>query len=155
MIHTLSKARSLIGVLILFPLFIACDPLEDLTHPQFKEGRVQVLYEGITTTGGGERAEFSLINDSTTTVEYFAYSVDQPHYSTEMLSDTGWVYLFWNWCGTGASNLELPADSSQTFYASLPYESCTWRMMISIWDPGAESGYILYSEPIIYTKESL
>lgn len=114
-------------------------------------GRVQILYKGITTEDSIEWANFTLLNDSTVDISYFAYNANHPHYSTQMLSDTGWVWLMWNWCGTGASYLPLESGTSMDFRTGLPHLDCTWRVILGIHCDSGSNDFILGSDPIPYT----
>jgi len=109
---------------------------------------VRIEYLGSSTSGNTDLATFKLVNDSTSSIQYFAYDITSLHYSTEVLTDTGWVYLFWNWCGTGAEYFELEAGSSVEFQTFLPDSSCTWRVLTSISDMTGSNGYILRSESL-------
>ncbi len=117
----------------------------------FESGRVQLFYEGIQFSDSNEVASFILLNDSTVDVQYFAYSQTSLHYSTEVLSDTGWVYLFWNWCGTGAEYHVLESGSSTRFETHLPQEDCTWRVLVNIADMEHTMSYTLRSAGIEFT----
>lgn len=113
---------------------------------------VRIEYLGETSGTYADLASFNLVNDSTASIQYFAYDKISPHYSTEALTDTGWVYLFWNWCGTGAEYFELEAGASVEFTTLLPDTSCTWRVLVSVTDMSLTNGYILRSENLEFTR---
>lgn len=132
---------------------ISCDlfgPEENLGNEVLDAVRIEYL--GSTSSSYADLATFKLVNDSTSSIQYFAYDVSSLHYSTEVLTDTGWVYLFWNWCGTGAEYFELEAGTSIDFKTFLPDTSCTWRLLVSVSDMTGSNGYILYSENLDYSS---
>ncbi|NQV50590.1 MAG: hypothetical protein HQ507_08835 [Candidatus Marinimicrobia bacterium] len=111
---------------------------------------IRINYNGITQDEGQSLASFSIVNDSTESIQYFGYDPQSMHYSTEMLTDTGWVYLSWNWCGTGASYYPLEPDSQIEFRTGLPSNSCTWRVLLNISDMELTTSHMLKSESIQY-----
>lgn len=96
-------------------------------------------------------ASFTMVNDSPESIKYFAYDATSPHYSTEALADTGWAYLMWNWCGTGAEYFNLGTDLSFNFLVMLPNENCTWRVILNTTDMDDSNYRILRSESIEYS----
>lgn len=135
-------------------LLIECDsvtPKKLIGNDNPDYGTVHIVYNGITSEDHQSVASFSLINDSTEAIQYFAYSKHSLHYSTEVLTDTGWVYLMWNWCGTGASYYVLEVDSSVQFCTVLPQDNCTWRVLVDITDMEYENHYTLRSEEIDFS----
>ena len=134
-------------------LFLSCEaPSSEAAEELFEPGRIQILYQGVTQTDPPQ-AHFLLYNDSTVTIQYFAYDVEDLHYSTETLTDTGWAYLMWNWCGTGAEYFDLRPQESIHFQTALPQESCTWRVLASITIPEQEYYGRLYSEALEYNTQ--
>lgn len=136
---------------LLFVLVISCglvDTQESLE--KLESGRAYISYNGIISNNGSLQASFTMVNDSAETIQYFAYASAQPHYSTEVLTDSGWVYLFWNWCGTGAEYFSLESGSSFEFTTNLPYESCTWRVMINVSGQEGANAHFVRSEGIEY-----
>lgn len=130
-------------------IIVACsDPVDDRDGDPLEPGRVQILYKGIVNDDGTSWAMFTLVNDSTEDLEYFAYNAAQPHYSTEMLSDTGWTWLMWNWCGTGASYHTLGSGEEVDFKTGLPHLDCTWRVILSATCDPETSGFIVRSRAI-------
>jgi len=132
-------------------LFISCG-IVDTKEPRetLEIGQPYIIYNGIVSNNGSSQASFTMVNDSTETIQYFAYTPAEPHYSAEVLTDSGWVYLFWNWCGTGAEYFSLESDSSFEFTTNLPYESCTWRVMINVSDQEGTNTYFVRSEGLEY-----
>ena len=112
---------------------------------------VHLEYNGIIPTENGQMASFSMVNDSTHAIQYFAYSEEYPLYSAEALTDTGWTNLMWGWCGTGAEFYPLEPNSTIDFLGMLPTYSCTWRLVLDITDMDSVSSHRLRSENIIYT----
>ncbi len=138
---------------LLFTGLLACESVEDeRLFENSPRSALQISYNGIQTEQGVSLASFTLINDSTESIQYFAYSQALPHYSTEELSDSGWVYLFWNWCGTGADWHLLDPGSMIEFTTPLPDHDCTWRVVLSVVDPGYNTGFSLYSQGLQFTK---
>jgi len=140
-------------VLLILGVLTACNSVYD---PTFEDTKIlhspRIVYEGIQSEAGFSSANFTLRNDSTESITYFAYSENALHYSSEVLSDTGWVYLLWNWCGTGAEYLPLEAKAEVEFGTSLPPYSCTWRVLVTISGDEQEWAQLLYSEPLEYVK---
>jgi len=108
-------------------------------------------YEGQVLAEGGYTASFSLVNDSTGSIQYFGYTEVYPLYSAQARSDTGWTNLMWGWCGTGTTNFSLESGSSISFQTMLPNEACTWRLVLDITDMNMDTSRRAYSEDIIYT----
>lgn len=115
-------------------------------------GRLQILYKGITHHVGWDAAAFTLYNDSTSSISYFAYSPTSILYGTEALTDTGWTRLMYGWCGTGASYYELAPHESIDFETTLPQESCTWRVFFQVSENATTPLYTLRSNLIEYYK---
>ncbi len=111
---------------------------------------VRIIYNGLAQEQNASLASFTLVNDSADSLQYFGYDQQSMHYSTEALADTGWTYLFWNWCGTGADYHILEPDNQVDFYTSLPNQSCTWRVVLSISDMDSSNTYLLKSESLLY-----
>jgi len=135
-------------VAFVFLLLLSCESVETDMYMEY-DGypNVRIEYNGITSNSDILQASFTLVNDSTASLQYYAYDIDSPHYSTEVLSDSGWVYLFWNWCGTGADWYPLEAGTSIDFNTTLPSHSCTWRVVLSI----VGEPFVLYSNGIQFT----
>jgi|GEM_PF-393393 len=132
---------------------MACEsPHEQTLDDQPVPGTVQLVYNGISTEESVTAANFTLYNDSTVTIHYFAYDENNLHYSSEVLSDTGWAYLFWNWCGTGAEYLPLEPQQEISFRTSLPPTSCTWRLLVNISDDSLDWSQLRRSAPIVFVK---
>ena len=112
---------------------------------------VHIDYNGIIPTESGQIASFTIVNDSTQSIQYFGYSETNLLYNEEALADTGWTSLMWGWCGTGAAYYVLEPDSSRDFEAFLPLNSCTWRLVLEITDVNMENTRLLRSEPIQFT----
>ena len=142
--------KVIINVILFVLVIVSCDVFEP-EEALKQEGTIHLQYDGIVSTQSGDKAAFTLVNDSTAGIQYFAYDATSPHYSTEALADTGWAYLNWNWCGTGAEYFELESGTSIQFYTSLPYESCTWRVMLSLAPMDLTSSRILRSDEITYS----
>ena len=131
---------------------MACDTIEpDENLEQERLESIHLDYEGIVQLEWGQAASFNLVNDSTETIQYFAYSEDSPLYNAEVLADTGWTILWWGWCGTGAEYFDLEPGSEVAFYSMLPPTSTTWRLLLSVADPGEENYQWIRSENIHYT----
>lgn len=141
----------IISCLTLIMLSCGVVDTQETLKKEIAEGTPYVTYNGIVSEDGNSQASFTMVNDSTETIQYFAYSATAPHYSTEVLSDTGWVYLLWNWCGTGADYISLEPGSSFDFVTQLPYEDCSWRVLISVANLDYSNSYILRSEAIEYS----
>jgi hypothetical protein len=144
----LTTALSIISTLMLIWNCEAVDSEDPISLQE--PGAVRIVYNGINQNGDQSLASFSIINDSTGSLQYFAYDFQSMHYSTEMQTDTGWVYLAWNWCGTGASYFPLEPQSQVEFHTGLPANSCTWRVLLSIADMDFTTSAILRSESIQY-----
>lgn len=151
MILSINRSITLLPLLIFIGLIASCIEPGSSGNDPIEPGSVQILYRGIVDEGDQSWAMFTLTNDSTEDIEYFAYSAMQPHFSTEMLSDSGWTWLFWNWCGTGASYFPLKSGSSMDFKTGLPHLDCTWRVVLSASCDPDEGGFIVSSRPIDYT----
>jgi len=146
--------KHLTHVLILLTIFILiwnCEAVdsEDAIAQQ-ELGAVRILYNGLIHEGDQSLASFSIVNDSTESIQYFAYDLYSMHYSTEMHTDTGWVYLAWNWCGTGASYFPLEPDAQVEFKTGLPLNSCTWRVLLNISEMDLTSSHMIRSESLQY-----
>jgi hypothetical protein len=147
--------RAGLSVLISWGLLslMACEsPAEQMLENQPVPGTIQLVYKGVSTEESVTAANFTLHNDSTGTIHYFAYDENNLHYSSEVLSDTGWAYLFWNFCGTGAEYLPLEPTQEVSFRTSLPPNSCTWRLLVNISDDSQEWGQLRRSAPIEFVK---
>lgn len=143
-------------LLVILVVFTACDvidPDEKLNRQiseQTDNESVHLDYNGIISTDEGQVASITLANDSTHTIQYFAYSESFLLYNEEARTDTGWTNLMWGWCGTGAEYYPLQPGESINFEAFLPLSSCTWRLVLEI--AGLNMEYIgqIRSENIIY-----
>ena len=132
-------------VLVFISLFIAasCDTVES-NEP----GTLHINYNGIEEGEYGSVATFLIVNDSTETISYWGYDEKNPHYSTEVLTDTGWTYLMYNWCGTGTIPIELEPGTYSKFTTPLPSYGCTWRVMLGVSVLESEKYYTLKSDKI-------
>ena len=146
------KKRQFLSWVFLILILGACEAVEeDFMAEKSLQSEVYIAYNGIIQTENGTAASFTVVNDSSASIQYFGYSENAPHYSTEVLTDTGWVYLFWNWCGTGAEWQVLERDASFNFDTGLPYEESTWRIVLNV--SATENLYAneLRSQAISYT----
>ena len=141
-----------VGVLFISAVVLwnceAVAPDESLTLDD--PGVIRIIYNGLSQDGERSQASFTLVNDSTESIQYFAYDPVSMHYSTEALADTGWAYLAWNWCGTGADYQPLEAGNQVDFFTDLPATSCTWRVVLNIADMDLTTSYMLRSESLLY-----
>ena len=150
-----STLKSLPLLFMLLCTLVACsNPGEPLIDDTVESGKVQILYRGITQDIDGTWAEFTLVNDSTELLSYFAYDANHPHYSTEMLSDSGWTWLFWNWCGTGAEYFPLESGGRVDFKTSLPHIDCTWRVLVGATCNPDSGSFMLRSRSIDYATSN-
>ncbi|NQT64507.1 MAG: hypothetical protein HQ556_16210 [Candidatus Marinimicrobia bacterium] len=146
------RTMKMLKVLVALIFLVSCEltgPDENLMNEG--EGTIRLEYRGLEWAEGGFMPSFSLVNDSTETIQYFGYGVSYPLYNAEALADTGWTDLMWGWCGTGAEFYPLEPDSSIQFLGMLPSYSCTWRLVLYITEMDSVSSRILRSENIIYT----
>jgi len=142
---------TLLSILWVLVLIWNCDAVDPDEAMRLEDpGAVRIIYNGLSQEGDASLASFTIVNDSTESIQYFAYDSHSMHYSTETLTDTGWVYLSWNWCGTGASYFTLEPEDKVDFYTSLPNTSCTWRVVLSIADLELSTSYLLWSESLLY-----
>ena len=117
------------AAITLLVLMVSCEinnPEENLTGEG--AGTIRLEYQGLEWAEGGFMPSFSLVNDSTETIQYYGYGETYPLYSAEALADTGWTNLMWGWCGTGAEFYSLEPSSSIQFLGMLPSYSCTWQI---------------------------
>ena len=140
--HLLPFFLPLISLSFLF----SCDTLESN-----ESGTVKIIYSGIEESQNGSVAAFLLVNDTTETVQFWAYGEEAPLFSTEVLSDTGWTYLMYNWCGTGSSPIELDPGSKTKFTTSLPHYDCTWRVILGISVANSDKYYNVKSNEIEFS----
>ena len=139
-------------VFVVMVLLVSCglnDPEGNLEGE--RSGTVYMEYNGMVWAEGGFAPSFSLVNDSSATIQYFAYSETYPLFNAEALSDTGWTNLMWGWCGTGAEFITLEPDSSIKFMGFLPNYSCTWRLVLDIIEIDSVNSHQIRSENIVYT----
>jgi len=139
-------------VFVVMVLLVSCginDPDGNIEGERL--GTVYMEYNEMVWAEGGFVPRFSLVNDSSATIQYFGYSKTYPLFNAEALSDTGWTNLMWGWCGTGVEYFSLNPDSSISFSFFLPYYSCTWRLVLDITELVSVSSRRLYSENIVYT----
>ncbi len=148
----MQQMMKLFKILVSLSFLVSCGIMDpDENQLGGDEGSIHIEYLGQEWTEGGYAPLFSLVNDSTETVQYFGYSESYPLFSAEALSDTGWTNLMWGWCGTGASFYALEPDSSIQFLGMSPSYSCTWRLVLDITEMDSLSSRRLRSENIIYT----
>ncbi|NQV42911.1 MAG: hypothetical protein HQ506_11210 [Candidatus Marinimicrobia bacterium] len=142
----------LFKLVVVVTLLVSCgimDPGKE--NIMSDEGAIRIEYLGLEWAEGGYAPRFSLVNDSTETVQYVGYGETYPLYSAEAFSDTGWTNLMWGWCGTGAEFYALEPNSSVEFLAAQPNSSCTWRLVLDITDIDSVGSRRLRSENIGYT----
>ncbi len=53
-----------------------------------------------------------LTNNTTESVLYLGFSKSSPLKTVEVLSDTGWTVVIWDWCATGADRHEVKPNES-------------------------------------------
>ncbi len=140
--RTLQTIMLFLSISILF----SCD-----TVNSNESGTLHIKYIGIEKVEYGTVAAFLLVNDTTETINYLAYGEENPHYSTEVLTDSGWTYLMWNWCGTGTSPVHFEPGSKMKFTTALPRYDCTWRVILSVSVVSSDKFYTLKSENIEYS----
>jgi len=145
-VFTIKNNIIIILQFIILSILFSCNNVES-----YKSGAVQIRYTGVEEGEYGSVASFLLVNDSTETVEFWAYGEEFPHYSTEVLTDTGWIYLMWNWCGTGTSPVEFKPGDKMKFTTSLPNYNCTWRVLLGVSVVDSENYYTVKSNEIIYS----
>ena len=146
------KMMQISKVLVVMVLLVSCginNPEEKLEGE--RSGTVFLEYNGMVSTRGGDVPSFTLMNDSTETIQYFGYSKIYPLFNAEAHTDTGWTHLMWGWCGTGAEYFNLDPDSSISFMGFSPNYSCTWRLVLDIVEIDSVNFRQIRSENIIYT----
>lgn len=141
--------KNVLNIILFFislSISISCDSVESN-----ETGTVQILYNGIEKGEYGKAASFLLINDSTEIIEFWGYDEKSPLYSSEVLTDTGWTYLMWNWCGTGASPVKFSPGDRIKFITPLPNIDCTWRVILGVKVAESEEYYTVKSKEIVYS----
>jgi len=143
------------NIVVIMVLLISCgvtDP--DDTLEADPSGTIYIEYNGMVATESSLTPSFSLVNDSTVTIQYFGYSKINPLFNAEAKTDTGWTHLMWGWCGTGADYFALDPDSSVTFLGLLPSYSCTYRLVLDIIELDTSTSRQIRSESIDFTLSS-
>jgi len=140
---SIKKHLILIPIILSASLFYSCDTVQSN-----ESGTLHIKYTGIEEGEYGTVASFLIVNDTTATVNFWAYGGETPLYSTEVLTDSGWTYLMHSWCATGASSIEFKAGARKRFVTSLPNYDCTWRVILGVSIVDSEKYYTLKSDEI-------
>ncbi len=74
-------------------------------------------------------AELELSNTTDSSIFYLGYSKSTPLKRVEVLSDTGWTTVAWDWCATGASSQEVLPNESVIVYAPVMRRNVTTRVL--------------------------
>ena len=138
--------KNILNFILLFTFLLlvcSCDAVESN-----ESGTLHIKYTGVEEGEYGTVATFLMGNDTTETISYLAYGEESPHYSTEVLTDSGWTYLMWNWCGTGTTPVDLKPGAKTKFTTALPDYECTWRVVLGISVVGSDKYYTLKSDKI-------
>ena len=141
-----SRVLQTIMLFLSISYLLSCNTVENNEY-----GKVHIKYMGTEESPNGSVAAFQLVNDTTETIHYLAYGEGNPHYSTEVLTDSGWTYLMWNWCGTGTSPVDFEPGAKMKFTTALPMYDCTWRVILSVSIVSSDKFYTLKSEKIEYS----
>ena len=122
--------RRMIFFSILFFSLISC--LRD-TNPI----NSTVDNDGIIINSTGQSQDgiykFKISNTQESSVWYLGYQEHSPIYTTQVLSDTGWVYSGLGWCGTGLMKIEFNPGDSFMIDVKKPDTNRPWRAGILIY----------------------
>ena len=91
--------------------------------------------------GAEDYYTFRVINNRDKTLWYSGYQEGSPIYTTQVLSDTGWVYSGQGWCGTGLTMIEFSPGSSFTISVIKPESIRVWRVGIYYYDENDIGAY--------------
>lgn len=92
------------------------------------ENTVTLTFTDVT----GEQANLLLSNTTDTPVYYLGFGKEHPLKKVEVLTDTGWCTVMWDWCGTGAELQQIPSHSSAVILAPAPQRNVKTRVTFSI-----------------------
>lgn len=79
-----------------------------------------------------QQATLVLINSTNAPVSYLGFGQAHPLKTVEVLSDTGWTAVLWDWCGTGAELQTVQPYSSVEIIAPAIRRHATTRVKFSI-----------------------
>jgi hypothetical protein len=96
--------------------------------PALPENTVTLTFTDVT----GEQANLLLTNTTETPVYYLGFGKEHPLKKVEVLTDTGWCAVLWDWCGTGAELQEVPSHSSAVIIAPAQRHNIKTRVAFSI-----------------------
>lgn len=98
----------------------------DSTVSTASDNTVSLTY--ITATES--EAELKLSNTTDNSILYLGYSKSTPLKRVEVLTDTGWATVAWDWCATGANRQEVKPNESVIVYAPVLRRNVTTRVLI-------------------------
>ncbi len=75
----------------------------------------------------GEKFEFVVRNNSSSPVWYNGYGKGSPIYITSVLSDTGWAFSSYAWCGTGVMDVKFEPNEAFKIAISKPNNNKDWN----------------------------
>lgn len=94
-------------------------------------------------------AKLLLKNNTTESLLYWGFSKSSPLKTVEVLSDTGWAVVVWDWCGTGAEQQEVKPNESVIIFAPIVKKNVTTRMAFSYRTPSNQEFIKLTSSEYI------
>ncbi len=76
-------------------------------------------------------AKLLLKNNTTESLFYWGFTKSSPLKTVEVLSDTGWTVVAWDWCGTGAEQQEVQSNESVIIFSPFIRKNVKTRMAFS------------------------
>lgn len=78
----------------------------------------------------GEHVQLRLVNRTLDTLYYWGFSKSSPLKRIEILTDTGWSVLLWDWCATGAEQQAVSPMGAAIIDAPLLQHKTSTRLIM-------------------------
>lgn len=117
------------------PLFVLCVCVfifaagcSEPTDPSASGNSVTLSYASVNN----QQASLTLINSTDAPLYYFGFGQANPLKTVEVLTDTGWAAIIWDWCGTGAELQQVKPHSVAEIFAPALRHNVKTRVTFSI-----------------------
>jgi hypothetical protein len=122
-------------------ILISAAGCSEPTRPTVSGNSVSLTFASVDE----QQATLILINSTDAPVSYLGFGQAHPLKTVEVLTDTGWSAILWDWCGTGAETQLVQPHSSVEIIAPVIRRNVTTRVTFGIIQQPDEAYRILTS----------
>lgn len=130
---------------LLVNVFIFTSGCSEPTDPSASGNSITLTYASVDN----QQATLTLSNSTDAPVYYFGFGQANPLKTVEVLTDTGWSAIIWDWCGTGAELQQVKPHSAAEILAPALRRNVKTRVTFSIAQSPEEEYHTLSSNEFV------